>query len=388
VRPARALRGVAAAVAIATCLWPAGGGAQINDIPIRIGLIDGAQSVEIAVNGGHTTYAADGRILFRAELGIGWRLTAGRSGTVVVEHRDLEVAEIRIVPDPGARVSVRGRPYRGDIRILARASGLTVVNRLGLEEYLLGVVPVEMPPSWPLEALKAQAVIARTYAIRNLGQFESASYDLCADQRCQVYAGLGAESERTTRAVGETRGLIALWQDRPAATFYHSDSGGHTASSAEVWGGELPYLPGVLDPYGTASPRRTWTFSLRAGVLGQYLSAMGRPVGEPRALNLAGYSASGRVTVLTVTGTAGRVELTGPELRGLLQRMGIFSTRLRLDATRAESETIFILSGSGWGHGVGLSQWGAREMADRGMGFERILAHYYPGISLGRYHLP
>ena len=387
-RPARALRGASAALAIAAYLWSGGGDAQINDIPIRIGLVDGAQSVEIAVSGGHTAYAADGRLLFRADLAIGWRLTAGRSGAILVEHRDLEASEMRIVSDPGARVSVRGRPYRGDLRILARASGLTVINRLGLEEYLLGVVPVEMPPSWPLEALKAQAVIARTYAIRNLGQFESSGYDLCADQRCQVYAGLGAESVRTTRAVGETRGLIALWQDRPAATFYHSDSGGHTASSAEVWGGALPYLPGVPDPYGAASPRRAWTFSLRAGVLGQYLSGMGRPVGEPRALSLAGYTASGRASVLTVTGSAGRVELTGAELRGLLQRMGIFSTRLRLDATRAESGTTFILSGSGWGHGVGLSQWGAREMADRGMGFERILAHYYPGISLGRYQLP
>lgn len=375
-------------IAFAAWLWSAGGVAQVNDIPIRIGLVDGAESVEISVNGGHTAFTADERMLFQDDQAADWRLTISRSETIIIDGRDLEIAEFRLVPDAGARVSVRGRPYRGELRILARESGLTVVNRLGLEEYLLGVVPVEMPHSWPLEALKAQAVVARTYAIRYLGRFESAGYDLCPDQRCQVYAGLAAEAERSSRAVNLTRGLIVLWGDRPASTFYHSDSGGHTASSAEVWGGERPYLPGIADPYGAASPRRSWTFSLRASVLAKYLEAMGRSVGVPNAISFGAYSASGRAGLMAITGTGGRLELTGFEFRTLLQRMGVFSTRVRLEATRTEPERTFILSGSGWGHGVGLSQWGAREMAQRGRTFDQILAHYFPGTTLGRYRLP
>jgi len=375
-------------IALAAWLWSAGGAAQVNDIPIRIGLVDGAETVEIAVNGGHTALTEDERLLFQGDRAAGWRLSISRSGTIIIDGRDLGVAEFRLVPDSGARVSVRGRAYRGELRILARESGLTVVNRLGLEEYLLGVVPVEMPHSWPLEALKAQAVVARTYAIRYLGRFESAGYDLCPDQRCQVYAGLAAEAERSSRAVNLTQGLIVLWGDHPASTFYHSDSGGHTASSAEVWGGVRPYLPGIADPYGAASPRRSWTFSLRAGVLAQYLEAMGRSVGVPKAISFGAYSASGRAGLMAITGSAGRLELAGFEFRTLLQRMGVFSTRVRLEATRTEPEKTFILSGSGWGHGVGLSQWGAREMAERGRTFDQILAHYFPGTTLGRYRLP
>ena len=151
---------------------------------------------------------------------------------------------------------VNGKPYRGKIRVLGDGKTLQVIDVLGLEAYLKGVVPAEMPSAWSPEALKAQAVAARSYALANLAKGKD--YDLYADTRSQVYGGLDAEVPATNDAVDATKGEVVLYNGKVANTLFFSTSGGRTASAAETTGIAVPYLVSVADPYDTASPYHDW----------------------------------------------------------------------------------------------------------------------------------
>jgi peptidoglycan hydrolase-like amidase len=174
------------------------------------------------------------------------------------------VPPLEVRPIAGRRLSYDGHEFRGTFEVSELPNGrLQVVNVVGLEGYLLGVVPGEMPFTWPLEALRAQAVAARTYALASL--VEGEAWDLFADQRSQVYAGVVGETDATTRAVRETSGQIVLFEDRPAQTLYFSSSGGTTLSSLSVYGRDFAYLRAVADPWDSVSPNHAWEARVLSG---------------------------------------------------------------------------------------------------------------------------
>ena len=161
--------------------------------------------------------------------------------------------------EPGARpLRLDGKGYRGALVVQRSGGRLVVVNRLPLDRYLRGVVPWEMPDDWNAEALRAQAVVARSYALATLKPGKL--FDLYADTRSQVYGGIAAEADTTNRAIGATAGRVLLWNGRVATTFYHSTSGGRTAAIREVWprAASVPYLVSVPDPYDTLSKHHRW----------------------------------------------------------------------------------------------------------------------------------
>ena len=155
-----------------------------------------------------------------------------------------------------APLALKGKPYRGRFVVSADGKGLQVVDVVGLEGYLKGVVPSEMPFDWPSAALESQAIAARSYALANL--VHGGSFDLYADTRSQVYGGIDAESSSTSAAVDATKGQVVLYDGSVADTLFFSTSGGRTASAAEVLGTPIPYLVSVPDPYDTASPFHDW----------------------------------------------------------------------------------------------------------------------------------
>src|SRR4051795_3024147 len=201
--------------------------------------------------------------------------------------------------------------YRGSVQVDVVGAKLRAINVVGLEQYLYGVVPSEMPFSWAPEALKAQAVVARSYA---LATRRSGAFDLYPDTRSQVYLGVEHEKPSTTAAVDATAGQVVLYQGAVAKTFFFSTSGGRTASAADVWGGTVPYLVSVPDPYDTISPYHSWgPFAFGGARLGKILHAGGTVRDVHTALN-----SSGRVTTLTaVTGTGER-SFNATALRKLL----------------------------------------------------------------------
>ncbi len=336
---------------------------------VRVLLADGLSSATIDLAGAHEVRSARGAV--RSGLGLSWPLST-RGDDVM--SGELEVgAWLELAPEDGV-VRHDGRAYRGALRIEAHEGGLRVINLVDLEAYLRGVVPSEMSASWPMEALKAQAVAARSYTLASLDH--AADYDVCASDACQVYRGVAAEHPRSDRAVHETEGIVIAWRGAPAVAYYHADSGGALASSGEVWGRELPYLRNGTD-VPVDSPHRGWTFRLDPAALAAALAAEGRAVGTPSGLTVLARSPSGRVARAELAGSAGRTSLAGPALTRVLRAVGLKSTRISVTGP-------LTVRGDGWGHGVGMSQYGARALALRGYDYGRILAYYYPGVGLQR----
>jgi stage II sporulation protein D len=286
---------------------------------------------------------------------------------------------VRLIPTGDARLLVGIRPYRGVIELRRTPSGrLTVINELGLEEYLYGVLKMEVDPRWPAEALRAQAVAARTLAVYSLNRFAAEGYDVRATTDTQVYGGVIAEDPRATAAVDDTNGIIMTSGGRAIFGAFHSDSGGHTESSEFVWGGRYPYLRGIPDPYSAGT---AWTLRLELPALEDQLRRTGRITGNISSLDVGEVSPSGRVLTLRVATTAGMVDLKGTDLRTILGADRLRSTMF-IVRTLGGDPPIVEFTGRGSGHGVGMSQWGARGQALLGRTYQEILRYYYAGITL------
>jgi stage II sporulation protein D len=229
------------------------------------------------------------------------------------------------------------RPYRGQLRIDVVSGGLRVINHVGLEAYLYGVVPREVPFTWPAEALKAQAVVARSYAlaVRKAGPF-----DLYPDVRSQVYGGIEAEKPSTTAATTATAGEVLLYAGKVATTFFFSTSGGRTASVEDAWNGSpIPYLVSVPDPYDTASPHHSWgPFAFTAAKLAKVFNVPGRLLDLQTVVNT-----SRRVEHVIAIGSGGRVTVPGSDVRRLL---GLRSTWFRIGLLTLEAPAAPITYGS------------------------------------------
>jgi stage II sporulation protein D len=217
---------------------------------------------------------------------------------------------------PGAAALGLKHRYRGSIQVDVSAGKLRAINMVGLEQYLYGVVPSEMPFTWLPEALKAQAVAARSYA---LATRRTGAFDLYPDTRSQVYLGIEHEKPSTTAAVNATAGQVVLYQGQVAKTYFFSTSGGRTASAEDVWGEPIPYLVSVADPYDSISPHHDWGPLVFTGTkLAKLLKMKGRVVDLQPELN-----SSGRIKVLNITGTKGTLAVQGTDVR---RRLGVQST--------------------------------------------------------------
>ncbi|MDP2871858.1 MAG: SpoIID/LytB domain-containing protein [Bacillota bacterium] len=367
------------------------------------------------------------------------RLDGPQSGLIYAARLPLGVTS----ESASAFVRHAATDYRGRLDALRSGSlGLfSIVNVVTAEDYLMGVVPSEMPALWPLEALKAQAVAARTYAIRNLGRHSSQGFDLCFDIHCQAYGGVPNEHPGTDQAVRATSGVVATYGGRLINAVYHAHSGGATDSSAVIWGAAEPYLVGTARTYEqpyywTATNTREDVERIVASALGAQLPQGLFPVLKLTPVN---FTVGGRATRVVVDGPAAQATITVSRLRS-----GLGTYRLReakfgawpvasvwiwpdwtaaagvtatsqavtwLPGGRGDGVLIwqasgiagqggaaggglvgsalgltmpghFVFSGQGFGHGVGMSQWGAREMAVLGRSYDQILKNFYQGISL------
>jgi stage II sporulation protein D len=308
--------------------------------------------------------------------------------------------------DGTAPLWVNGKPYRGVVEVLRDRDGLTVVNRLGMEDYLLGVVSAEMGRRSASEqpALRAQAVVSRTYAFRNLGRWRAKGFDLSATVSDQAYGGVTAETPEGRAAVAATRGLVLTYKGGPIEAFYFSTCGGRTAEGYEVFrGASRPYLRSADDvaPNGVAycsiSPRyrwrEEWTGESLRSILGRSLPGLaGRAPGRIDRISdirVTHRSRSGRVDQLAVSTGGPEVRVDGhTTIRQVLRTSAgdlLRSASFTLVAVGAgRNVTHLVADGMGAGHGVGLCQWGAVGRARAGQGYEQILAAYYPGTKLVR----
>lgn len=327
--------------------------------------------VSVTAAGPHSG-SVDGARRFASPMALSWPVALG-DGELLVDGSAIG-RTLTIKMDSGV-IEYAGRRYRGALRLSAVPGGIEVVNVLDVESYLRGVVPSEMAAVWPLEALKAQAVAARSYTLTSLDP--EARYDLCATDECQVYRGVAAEHTRTDAAIAATAGVVVTYGGATARTYYHADSGGIVASSAEVWGSWSPYLLARTDAQAN-SPHRAWQVRLDGSTVGSSLAAAGYDVGTVTALRVLSLSESGRVHELEVVGSRGATVLAGALLTQQARGWGLKSMTFRVQGG-------LTVSGDGWGHGVGMSQYGARALATAGYDFGQILAFYYPNTGLTRF---
>ena len=281
---------------------------------------------------------------------------------------------------PDGTFNFGGKRWRGAPSTVGTADGtFMLVTTIDVDQYLQGVVPLESPPGWPQPALQAQAIVARTFALarRNV----SRPYDVQANESDQRWGGVDAEAPATTAAVQATRGRTLLYGGGPAAVFYSSCCGGHTADIAGVWGGApLPYLRGVDDPHCAAAPEYRWS---RTVALDRVTAILGARTGGPlTAAALSDPDASGRPRAVALTGTTTATLPVADFRRALGYDVvrSLWLRSLRIDASQAAPR--LVIEGSGRGHGVGLCQWGARFFASAGASAADILAWYFPGTSV------
>ena len=353
-------------------------------------------------------------------------------------HSILHFKDISGITDLGIR------QYRGVLEISRlRESSVSAVNIVHMNEYLFSVVPSEMPASWEMEALKAQAVAARTFTLYRMASWAGQDYNLCDTVFSQVYSGIFREHYRTTQAVLETDGLIMLYDGQPILAAYSSCAGGHTANSEDVWFASLPYLRGVPERHNATD--MLWTRTITLSQINQLLASANVQIGNAAAVNLV-HNQQGRVMQLIILGTTGSHILERENIRSFFGPLDgsslrsrnfiIAGTSVATSPPQAQSVNVYIatatgltqstltelglptqsiavitaqglstidaptiptfaeninitsngyyihLEGRGWGHGVGMSQHGARAMAQMGYNFRQILHWYYTGIQI------
>jgi stage II sporulation protein D len=306
---------------------------------------------------------------------VGFRPARGR---VQLDGTTVKASVFRIKPRKGM-LRYAGRPYRGYLTVLLKAGRLMVVSHMPLESYLAGVVNGEVDSSWPMEAVKAQVVAARTYALYQMNA-GALYYDLKTDVSDQVYAGFDSEDDRAIKAVNMTRGQVLYNGGRLIQAFFHSTCGVSTASALDVWGVAQPAQDGVYCGECEDSPYAHWNLPLEAGEIVRAVKTLYPSIDIIRSMGIHRRSRDGRVLILFVETGEGRVLIDAGEFRKEIGYRRLPSTWFSLGM----SGDRIVLTGKGYGHGVGLCQWGARGSALRGMDYQEILKKYYIGVEIRR----
>ena len=316
-------------------------------------------------------------------------------------------------------VGLSGAKYRETMEFRSEGYSITAMNNISIENYLKGVVAKEMPSSWNEEALKAQAIVARNYVATNKNKHISQGFNVCASTHCQVYGGYSGETARTNAAVDATAGELMYYGGAPVEGYFHSTSGGRTENSENLWNAALPYLVGVEDPYSTGTPFDNWTASFTMSEIKALLANNAVNIGEVTGVSITKTTENDRAFELTIYGTSGRHVLQKDRIRIFFGGEKLKSTyftignsasagtktevpahngtlssiweslKALIDVQNGVDQSIgmatgntIVFNGKGYGHGVGMSQYGAQNMARAGYSYKEILKHYFKGVEI------
>jgi stage II sporulation protein D len=376
---------------------------------IRVLLASGLTNPEIGSNGGWFLLDAQRRLMARVGAGEKWQIerdgdrVRATRGSVRTGWID---GPIWAVMTSDGFLTLNGRRYRGEFAFRPSPAGVQVVNRIRVDEYLGGVVPLEIGnrPASDSAAVQAQAIAARSYAFTHIDPSDGRGYDVTATVADQVYGGVDVETPVATRAIASTRGMVLKYAGRVVNAPYSSSCGGQTAEASEVWDSQdEPYLKRVSDRIGNSDryycdigPRFTWTKTFDepdlVGTVSRYLATVttvpGNNPGRPRSIAVVSNTPSGRVGELRITTDRGTFTVKGNDIRYVLRGAGgeiLYSTYFSVDSSQERDGYLrrLTLHGGGNGHGVGMCQWGAIGRARAGQSFRAILATYYPGTTVG-----
>ncbi|MDP3789265.1 MAG: SpoIID/LytB domain-containing protein [Candidatus Omnitrophota bacterium] len=346
--------------------------------PVRVAVITDASEVNLKIKGRCNIYALplleplrEGADLKKADV------TPVQSG-ILINSEPFNVYGVRI-KTAGADIYVNGRRFRGDIDIVRTEKiKLLIINHLDVEDYISGVLYHEVSHLWPMEALKAQAIASRTFAVYKTIESIGKDYDLTSDIYSQVYGGRTSEKYRTNRAVRETAGKILVYKDKVLPAYFHATCGGHTEDASLLWNADLPPLKGRPCNYCSQSPHFKWVATMPLAEIERKLDAGGYKVKDIRDITIPSRDTSGRVVIVNVISSLGTEKIPANKFRLALDPNRLRSTNFEISV---RGRTV-IFNGRGWGHGVGMCQWGVYYMSKKGFLCDKILQFYYPGATV------
>ncbi len=340
---------------------------------IRVAVVDGARVAELR-----------GDDIDVVELGPGasgaWRASVVRpvvvSGTVEIDGRRAPAFRLR----SDRPIRLNGREYPSPLEIVRSGDGFAVVNEVPLEEYVVGVLRAEASEKWPPAMLRAQAVVARTYAAYHRNLAAGKPFHILASTAHQQYAGRVPAASPAWGAVRETTGQVLLWEGEVFPAFYHTESGGYTEDPRMVFAARtMPALKPVRCEFSAGSPHYYWNLDLRLTDLAELLRRNDVNVGAISAIEISERTPSLRASAVTVHGARSSARLRGNDFRRMI---GYDTLKSTLFAVAIDGDWARF-SGRGYGHGVGMCQWGAKGMAEQGYAARKILEFFYPGTTLG-----
>ena len=344
------------------------------DETIRVAILQNAESATVVSSGGLIVQAPNDTVDATGQITVG----AGPSGLTV--NGQLLRSDRLEVRGRDGELTINGLTVGGRVIVKRQNGKLLAINALPLEDYVKGVVPSEMSAAWHPEALKVQAIATRTYALYKMRQNARKDFDVVASIKDQVYLyrGRAAAAGPAALAVDDTRDLVLAYRDEPILAVFSSTAAGQTEDAWNVWAVDMPYLKGVECPFDLNSPWYQWRTDVGLPMLEQRLRDEGFPVGVIASLAPATYTKAGRVIQVRILHSGGELYVKGDDLRRVLGYTVLPSTQFDFDVDGLQVQ----FAGRGNGHGVGLCQWGAKELAERGYSAETILRYYYPGADI------
>jgi len=305
--------------------------------------------------------------------------------TVTVYSQGLLLGNIRcntnelfIKPYYAESIIINGRVFRGDVQLIKDNTKLSVINYIDLEDYVKGISVRETSHYWPIDSLKAQVIVFRTFAFYKMQENAQKDFDLTSDVYSQLYGGRAAERYRINKVVDETAGLVLTYQGKIFPAFYHATCGGHTDDAVLLWNIDIPPLKGVVCNFCQDSPHFKWHNVLSQEEVKDALAKGGLRIENIKDILILGRDKSNRITDLKIVDDKKDMKISAKDFRNTLGPNVIKSTNFQVKVIDHD----IVFEGFGWGHGVGLCQWGAYFMAKQGYTYKQILGYYYPGTQI------
>ena len=347
---------------------------------VRVAIVRDARELNLAIKGPYTFVDA----ISNKVIGQGLRLAKARVRLLdrgLFMGMDVYPAQRLIIkPARDASVVINNHDFRGDILLIRTPHNrLTAINSINIEDYIKGVLYHEISHHWPMEAIKAQAVAARTYALYKISLSQHSDFDVTNDIYSQVYGGKDSERYRTGLAVQRTQGEVLVYQGKILPAYYHATCGGMTEDAKELWGVDMPPLRGVPCMFCQNSPHLHWKKNFRLRDIQSALNKYGYKIGLIKNMSIVERNRSDRIRTLKITSRDGsEMTISGKDFRQIIGPNILKSNNYEIGMRGYYVDFI----GKGWGHGVGLCQWGARGMAEQQFTYKQILSYYYPGSQL------
>jgi stage II sporulation protein D len=344
----------------------------------------GQEMIRVAIMKGQESIKISGGEISIIDCLTGETIASGSNGSVVIideNENSLKINQISypfsdlVITNTSGILRVNNKGYRGKVEVVKKTGeSLLVINELNLEDYLVGLINQEVSSSWDMEALKAQAVAARTYALFQKSNRKDSLYHLDSTVLDQVYNGSDSEDQRSLQAVKETEGEVIVYQNEIISAVYHSCCGGKTEPARLVFQNGSSLIQSVTCGFCNDFPRYFWELKLSHEEIKKRLNADGYQIEKVKKIKVEKRSETNRVIELSIKGKGGNVTIPGNDLRRIIGFDRLRSTNFIVKNFHGSTQFL----GIGYGHGVGLCQWGAKKMAESGYPYRKILQYYYP----------